>query len=138
MERLSRHRSSGLVWSGVSRAMAVYLVLFIALLFPMTSPSQTDPTLPSCMIRMGSEGRVTQLVGVLMGKEPASGSYRLIVLKQGASGHSRTVQDGSFTIRADASETLLGAVAIRLSAGDALSAELTIRAGDTVVCTATL
>lgn len=138
MERLSRHRLSGLVWSGVSRAMAVYLVLSIALLFPTQSPSQTDPATPACMIRMGSEGRVTQLVGVLMGAEPTSGSYRLIVLKQGASGNSRTVQDGSFTVRTNGAETLLGAVAIRLSAGDALSAELTIRTSDTVVCTATL
>jgi hypothetical protein len=118
--------------------MTVYLVLSIALLFPTQTPSQTDPAAPGCMIRMSNEGRVTQLVGVLMGAEPASGSYRLIVLKQGASGTSRTVQDGSFTARTVGTETLLGAVAIRLSAGDALSAELTIRTGDTVVCTATL
>lgn len=124
--------------SWVSGAMAVCLVLFIALLVPIQSRSQTDPAQPGCMIRMGTEGRVTQLVGVVLGGEPASGSYRLIVLRQGVSGRSRTIQDGRFTIRPHAEETLLGAVAIRLSAGDALSAELTIRSGDRLVCTATL
>lgn len=145
MEDRSIKRSVGRAWRGFSRAMAVCLVLPIALLSPAPSPAQTSPDAPQnsldaplCMIRIGTGPRATQLVGVLLGPEPAVGSYRLIVLRQGPSGRSRTVQDGSFTARGDGEETLLGAVAIRLGSGDALDAELTIRAGDRVVCTATL
>lgn len=138
MEDRSRQRSGGRAWPGFSRAMAVCLVLSMALLSPTQTPSQTSPDAPLCMIRIGSGPHATQLVGVLLGPEPAVGSYRLIVLKQGPSGRSRTVQDGSFTARGDGGETLLGAVAIRLGSGDTLNAELTIRAGEQVVCTATL
>ena len=138
MERLSRHRSGAVTGSGVSRAVAVCLVLCIALLIPQTPKAQTNPDAPVCSIRMDNEGRVMQLVGIFVGPEPAAGSYRLTVLKQGLTGTSLTVQNGRFAARRDGGEQLLGAVAIRVSAGDALSALLTIHTGEVVICTATL
>lgn len=138
MERLSRHRSGIVTGSGARRAMALYLVLCIALLLPAQTLSQTEINAPGCKIQIEPQGRVMQLTGLLLGSEPATGHYRLSVLKQGVSGRSQNVQSGNFVTRSDDSQTPLGTIAVRLGAGDALSAELTIHADDRLVCTATL
>lgn len=138
MERLSRHRSGIVTGSGASRAMVLYLMVSIALLLPGPTLSQADPTAPLCKIEIAPQGRLMQVTGVLLGPEPASGRYQLSVLKQGVSGQSRNMQSGAFVARADGTQTPLGAIAVRLAAGDAMSAELTIHVDDRLVCTATL
>ena len=138
MERLSRHRSGAKTGPGVSRAMAVCLVLCIALLLARTPVAQTTPADPACDIHLSAEGRMMRLEAVFHGAKPASGEFRLVVRKQGVSGTSQTIQQGRFTARPDGGQKALGSVMVGLSAGDALSAELTVQTGDTLICSATL
>ncbi len=138
MERLSRHRSAIVTGSGASRAMALCLAASIALLLPDRTLSQSDATSPLCKIEITPQGSVMHLTGVLLSPDPAAGHYQLSVLKQGVSGRARNMQSGAFVAHSDGSQTPLGTIAVRLAAGDALSAELTIHADDRLVCTATL
>lgn len=137
MERQSRHGSRRSMGAGISKAMTAGLVLSIALLFADRGTSQADTEQPACVVDVEAKGRLVEVRGLLVRPEPAAGHYQLIVEKQGQSGRSRNMQSGSFVARNDGSQTRLGNMAFRLSPGDQIRAELTIRVQERVICTAT-
>lgn len=137
MERPSRHGSRRLMGAGVSKAVGVGLVLFIALLLADHGASQPDTAPPACAVQLEAKGRIVEIRAVLMRPEPAVGQYQLIVQKQGPSGRSRNMQSGRFVAKNDGTQTRLGSMAFRLSPGDQIDVELTIRDQDRVICTAT-
>ncbi|PTM41478.1 hypothetical protein C8D03_3022 [Bosea sp. 124] len=60
-------------------------------------PLPTDAEL-QCQIRAENTGSALRLQAVARSQSPASGQYRLSILKQNASGTSQNMQSGSFSI----------------------------------------
>ena len=139
MERLSRHRSQSWAWSAGGRAVVMRLVMITALLLPQIAPAMGAPERPGCFIRLAREGQVMHLSAYVETARPLTGSYQLIVGKQGASGLSRNTQRGDFRAPApDGAPVLLSTVSMRLTGDESVRADLTIRTGDSVICQAVL
>ncbi|WP_439140014.1 curli-like amyloid fiber formation chaperone CsgH [Roseicyclus sp.] len=139
MERLSRHGSQLRAWSAGGRVMVMRLVMTTALLLPQIAPAMGAPERPGCFIRLARAGQVMHLSAYVETTRPLTGSYQLIVGKQGISGLSRNTQRGDFRAPApDGAAVLLGTVSVRLTGDESVRAELTIRTGESVICQAVL
>lgn len=77
------------------------------------------------------------LRGVVWSETGGTGSYRLSVTKQGASGRSSTIQEGLFALK-KGERQMLSTVSIGAGPGDYINATLKIKSNDQELCTAEL
>ncbi|WP_414643315.1 curli-like amyloid fiber formation chaperone CsgH [Bradyrhizobium sp.] len=59
-----------------------------------------------CQIRITAEGEAIRIEAVANSREDVNGRYRLDIAKTSASGSSRNVQSGEFSLTADREEVL--------------------------------
>lgn len=139
MERLSRIVSPSNAWSAAGRAVALRLVLATALLWPQLAQAMIAPDRQGCFIRLSREGQVLHLSAYVESGQPLQGSYRLSVVKRGPAGQSRSLQNGAFRAPApDGEALLLGRISVRLTGADNVSADLTVRVENRIICHAVL
>ncbi len=104
--------------------------LIVAGCFPISTRAQTSPaTEPkmtiACQIRVTSQNDMLRLEAVANGRETATGTYRLDVLKQSPSGTSQNVQSGAFELNADR-DAILTTIVLDGSARGHYRARLTL------------
>jgi hypothetical protein len=78
-----------------------------------------------CRIRVTAEGEALRIEAVATSREDVNGSYRLDVSKNSASGTSRNMQSGDFSLEAD-KETILSTTFLGASDAGHFQAELVL------------
>lgn len=115
------------------------LVLAAILSLAPLAPALAAQERLACFIRLSRDGAMMHLAAYVESDRPLVGSYQLSVARRGLSGQSRNTQRGAFQAPApDGTAILLGRVSVRLSGDDSLRADLTIRAGQQIICQAVL
>jgi hypothetical protein len=98
--------------------------------FPNCARAQTSPAAEpkmtiGCQIRVTSQNDMLRLEAVANGPKPATGTYRLDILKQSPSGTSQNVQSGAFELDAGR-DAILTTVVLDGSARGHYRARLTL------------
>lgn len=81
-----------------------------------------------CEIVTTTKSQNLQLRGVVWSGDPAAGSYRFVVTKQGSSGTSNVAQSGLFDVGPE-ERKIVGMVVVNALAGDRYMARLSVQSG---------
>ena len=104
---------------------AIAVGLFPNCTWAQSSPAAEPKMTIGCQIRVTSQNDMLRLEAVANGPKPATGTYRLDVLKQSPSGTSQNVQSGAFELDADR-DAILTTVVLDGSARGHYRARLTL------------